>query len=184
MDILILGSTLLTELVVENIKKEHNLVGYVPSSRPTVKGKVRLPEASIDTECDIKLSIQYDKIVKETSDSFNLHTGLLPEYGGTNILDHAIKNGAKQQGLTFHQMTDRIDYGPIISKITYPIFEGDSAFDLFERVLKIGPDFTAASLKLLEKIGLKNVGMCEKHEPTIYKRGLFKADERILNYAR
>lgn len=184
MDILILGSTLLTELVVEKIKKEHNLVGYIPSLKPTVEGQIKLPVVDVTIKCDIKLSVQYDKIVKETSNSFNLHTGLLPDYGGTNILDHAIQNGATEQGLTFHKMTDIIDYGPIISKVTYPIFKGDTAFDLFERVLEIGPDFAASSLRLLEKIGVAKSDACQKHEPTIYKRGLFKADERIIKYAR
>jgi len=181
-NILILGSTFLTELVVDKLYDKYNLIGYVPSVNPTKSGKIDLPIVDIDTECDIKLSIQYDKIVTNIDNSFNLHTGLLPEYGGTNILDYAIKNKEKEQGLTFHKMTDKLDYGPIISKVTYPILPEETSFDLYKKVLLLGPSFVEMSLELLEKMSDDEVHMCFKKEPTIYKRGEFKVDKRIKNY--
>ena len=63
--ILILGSTYLTELVINKIKHNYDLVGYVPSIKPTKKGCIDLPLGKMSTYCDIKLSIQYDRIVKE-----------------------------------------------------------------------------------------------------------------------
>tara|TARA_R100001509_G_scaffold41771_1_gene22409 strand:+ start:50 stop:613 length:564 start_codon:yes stop_codon:yes gene_type:complete len=182
--ILILGSTYLTELVVDKIKHKYKLVGYVPSINPTRGGNIDLPQVDINTDCDIKLSIQYDKIVKNTDNCFNVHTGLLPEYGGTNILDYTIKNKEIEQGLTFHKMTKDLDFGPIISKITYPVFKEDTAFNLYKRVLTVGPSFVEASLKLLEEIPTDNINKCYKSKPTIYKRGEFKTDKRIKNYDR
>ena len=64
--VLILGSTLLTELVVNKLKDKYELVGYVPSVNPTREGKIDLPIVDMDTDCDIKLSVQYDKIIKDT----------------------------------------------------------------------------------------------------------------------
>ena len=136
-NILILGSTFLTELVVRKLKGEYNLIGYVPSINPTKSGNINLPLVDIDIECDIKLSIQYDKIIKDTDKCYNVHTGLLPNYGGTNILDYTIRNGEFEQGLTFHKMTENLDYGPIISKITYPVFKKESAYDLYKRILDV-----------------------------------------------
>lgn len=177
--ILILGSTYLTELVVNKIKDSYNLIGYVPSVNPTREGKIDLPVLSIDSECDIKLSVQYDKIIKDTKNCYNVHTGLLPEYGGTNILDYTLRNQEYEQGLTFHKMTKDLDFGPIISKITYPVFGDDTAFDLYKRVLAVGPSFVESSLNLLQSLNLTEVNECFTAKPTLYKRGEFEADKRI-----
>jgi len=176
-DILILGSTYLTELCVEELKKHYNVVGYVPSVNATREGIIDLPQVDIDTNCDIKLSIQYDVIIKNTEKCFNVHTGLLPEYGGTNVLDYAILNKAREQGLTLHKVTDKLDYGPIISKITYPILEGDTSYDLYKRLVEVGPHFVLSGLKLLEKMKEEDIDKCYKIKPTLYKRGEFKIGE-------
>jgi len=182
--ILILGSTYLTELVVNELKDKYELIGYVPSVKPTREGNIDLPIVDFDTDCDIKLSVQYDKIITDTYKCFNVHTGLLPKYGGTNILDYTIKNGEYEQGLTLHKMTERLDYGPIISKITYPVFKEDKAFDLYQRLLKVGPNFVLSSLKLLEELDEMEIDKCKMIKPTLYKRGEFRVDDRIKNYDR
>ena len=170
-NILILGSTLLTELTIKRIRPYYNLVGYVPSENPTIKGKINLPVVDIDAECDIKLSIQYDKMVKDTSNCYNVHTGLLPEYGGTNILSYTIKNKEREQGLTFHKMSDDFDYGPIISKVTYPVYEDDTMVDLYDRITKCFPSFVLSGLKLLESLDEHQVNNSYKEKPRVFKRG-------------
>ena len=177
--ILILGSTLLTEKVVDVLGLYYNLVGYVPSKNPTKSGKIPLPETSLDAECDIKLSIQYDKIVSNTKNCFNLHTGLLPEYGGTNLLDYTLLNKEEEQGLTFHKMTEKLDYGPIISKTSYCVLPDDKVVDLYTRILLIAPSFALSSLKLLSLLSEKQVNECPKKIPTLYKRGEFKISKEL-----
>ena len=181
--ILILGSTTLTELCIDKIKDYYNLVGFVPTVNPTKAGNINLPRVELDEPCDIKLSIQYDKIIKDTTNSYNLHTGLLPQYGGTNVLDYAIENKSFEQGLTFHKMTEVLDYGPIISKITYPIFPEEKAVNLYHRVLTIAPDFLLSSLGLLEGLSEEQVNLCHKEQPTIYKRGEFEASQEMEEYS-
>ena len=173
-NILILGNTLLTEKVVDFLSKNYNLVGYIPSKNPTIKGNINLPIKDINTECDIKLSIQYDQIIKDPINSFNVHTGLLPSYGGTNILDYTLLNKEYEQGLTFHKMTNDLDYGPIINKITYPVLFNDKVIDLYQRILLIGPYFVQSSLELLKNLSKEQVKSCFKIKPTLYKRGKFK----------
>ena len=181
-NILILGSTLLTELCVNRIKESYKLVGFIPSRNPTKQGRIDLPEVDINEPCDIKLSIQYDRMIKEVNNSFNLHTGLLPRYGGTNLLDYSLKNQEVEQGLTLHKMTDKLDYGPIISKMTYPIFPEEKAVDLYHRALTIAPEFLLSSLGLLESLTENQVDSCHKEEPTIYKRGEFEASQEMKDY--
>lgn len=179
-NILILGSTRLTEATVNLLRNSYHLVGYVPSKNPTVKGDILLPEVSIDSECDIKLSIQYDQKVEDTDNCFNVHTGLLPEYGGTNLLSYTLQNKETEQGLTFHKMTEQLDFGPIISKTSYPVLPTDDVADLYQRVLTVGPTFVLSSLLLLETFSEEQVEACHKETPTMYKRGEFEIPKELL----
>lgn len=52
----------------------------------------------------------------------NFHPGPLPEYGGRNIIYHAIMNGETQFGVTVHEMTENFDDGPIIYKEMFDIY--------------------------------------------------------------
>jgi hypothetical protein len=164
MRILILGSTYLTEKCVNRLKRDgFELVGHIPSSNPTFPGNVDLPIVDETVPHDIKLSIQYDKKLDDISNAYNLHTGLLPDYGGCSILYHTIKNGEDEQGLTFHKMGENFDEGPIISKMTYPVREGDSVSDLYLRMVAIAPKFLSNALSLVKVEG-------NTIPPKLYKR--------------
>lgn len=164
MKILIYGNTYLTELCVNQLLKDgYNLVGYIPSENPTFKGKINLPIVEETIDHDIKLSIQYDKKLITVKDAYNLHTGLLPNYGGCSILYHTIKNGETEQGLTFHKMGESFDEGAIISKITYPVLPTDKVADLYIRMCTIAPKFLLNALQILNIEG-------EVKKPTLYKR--------------
>lgn len=165
MRILIYGSTYLTELCVNQLIKDgYNLIGYIPSENPTFKGNINLPIVDETIDHDIKLSIQYDKKLITTNDAYNLHTGLLPEYGGCSILYHTIKNREQEQGLTLHKMTENFDEGGIISKMTYPVLLEDTVADLYMRMCMIAPKFISNALRLLPTVG-------KSSKPALYKKG-------------
>lgn len=169
--ILILGSTYLTELAVNRLlDRGYNLIGYVPSKRAVVSGIMPLPEMNINTKCDMLLSIQYDLLVNNPKNAYNLHTGLLPDYGGLDILRHTLQNNEYEQGLTFHKMSERYDDGPIISKITYPVFKHDTAQSLYERQCEVVPDFILSCMSLLASLDTEEVDNCHRHKPRILKR--------------
>ena len=182
--ILIYGSAHLTKVTCDLLENHYELVGHIPSKNPVIGSEMTLPIVDESVEHDIKLSLQYNRRLLNLENAFNVHTGILPEWGGTDILYHTLKEDSKEQGLTFHKMTKDLDFGPIISKITYPVFKEDTAFNLYKRVLTVGPSFVEASLKLLEEIPTDNINKCYKSKPTIYKRGEFKTDKRIKNYDR
>ncbi len=174
MRILIFGSTYLSAITTELLRKDgrYELVGHVPNKkRLTIPGKMPIPVVAEDTECDIILSLQYDRIIKNTNISFNVHPGLLPEYGGVDILYHTYKNKDHtfEQGLTFHKITEALDYGPIISKVTYPVFPEDTIEDLYERSAAIFPNFVLSSLRLLEAIPWDKLAECHSVKPNVYK---------------
>lgn len=169
--ILILGSTYLTQLVVQRLlNTKYELVGYVPSRRTPIDGNIPLPEVSIESDCDIILSVQYDRYIENPQNIYNLHTGLLPDYGGLDILRHTIEENVKEQGVTFHKMTDKYDYGPIISKITYPVFENDTIKSLYKRQCSVVPDFVISCLTLLENMNEEDINKCNTEEPRLMDR--------------
>jgi len=52
---------------------------------------------------------------------YNYHPAPLPEYKGISIYADAIKNKAKEWGVTLHRMTEKIDEGEIIDEIRFKI---------------------------------------------------------------
>lgn len=184
-NILIYGSTFLTGKVCAHLieKEKHiHLVGYIPNTKePTVPGVMPIDKTSETVPHDIKISIQYDAKIVAIENSYNVHTGLLPLWGGSDILYHTLKRKARMQGLTFHKMSERFDYGPIVSKITYPVFPEDTILDLYERLALICPYFVASSIRLLQSIGIQKSNQCIKKKPTFYRRGNI-APEDIAEY--
>ncbi len=172
MRILLLGSTVLSACVEASLPE---VVGHIPSTRPAFPGKMKSPVVSETMPHDIKLSVQYDRRLEDTRNAYNLHTGLLPDYGGTGILHHTIENNAREQGLTFHMMTSRLDSGPILSKITYPVLPSDGIVELYRRLMAIAPPFVRSSLALLPLVDLSLV---EAKKARLYKRADIKNVDR------
>ncbi len=176
-NILIYGSAHLTQEACKVLKSHYNLVGHIPSVNPVIAGKMDLPVVDDSIEHDIKLSIQYNRKIKDVEKSFNIHTGLLPSWGGVDILYHTIKSKKQlknhffEQGITFHKMTEKFDHGAIISKVTYPVIEQDTMETLYDKVLACLPAFALSSLKLLETIKEEDINKFQISCPKIYKRG-------------
>ena len=170
--ILIYGSSSLAEKTISVLEKEYELVGHVPSENPVIAGKVNLPVVDESVDHDIKLSLQYNKRINNIENAFNVHTGLLPMYGGVDILYHTLKSfGVYEQGITFHKMSRDFDYGQIISKVTYPACSRDTVLDLYKRLDAICPNFVLSSLKLLEILSEDDINKCYAEKPRIFKRG-------------
>ena len=178
--ILIYGSSSLTRDTVNLLKNHYDLVGHIPSKSPSIAGNIDLPIVDDSVEHDIKLSIQFDQKLTDTNRSYNVHTGLLPMWGGTDILYHTLKEGAIEQGLTFHKMSSDYDYGPIVSKQTYPVTSDDSMVTLFDRMHTCCPEFTLASLRLLESLTEEQVARLPRARPRLFKRGMIQVEDLEL----
>lgn len=170
--ILIYGSSYLTELVIDKVRRTHEIVGYVPcKSKPTVPGSnIRAPLYDGTTPYDIAISIQYDRKIPVDGKTFNLHTGLLPEYGGRDILRHTLNENQSEQGLTFHVIDEEYDSGNIISKITYPVLADDTEKDLYQRQCLIAPGFMVSCLQLLRVMDEEQVERCHSYPPRLLDR--------------
>ncbi|MFG6334316.1 MAG: hypothetical protein K1W20_02395 [Lachnospiraceae bacterium] len=61
----------------------------------------------------------------------NLHLAKLPEYQGNFTYNHAILNGEKSYGITFHWMSARVDKGDCIFTKEFSIRDDDTAYSLY-----------------------------------------------------
>ena len=65
----------------------------------------------------------------------NIHPSLLPAFPGLHTHQRAIDAGCRFGGVTVHQVTAELDYGPILDQAVVPILPGDTADALAARVL-------------------------------------------------
>jgi methionyl-tRNA formyltransferase len=109
-------------------------------------------------ETDLALSVFYDKIIKEwfikkCGRILNLHNSPLPKYRGVSPINWALKNGERFHGVTIHEITPRIDDGPIYSQVLYSIYpEVDEVRDVYTRALEYGWTLFTQTMPLLHKI--------------------------------
>lgn len=169
MRVLIYGSSYVTALVERELSKTHEIVGHVPCASPAFPGQMLSPETRDDSDYDLALSVMYDRKVKRLDRAYNLHPGLLPRWGGCNILYHTIAEGANEQGMTFHQMTADWDRGGIVLRSSYPVFPHDRIVDLFERNCLIAPQLAVAGIALTAQT---NHRAGPSRKPVYYPRSL------------
>lgn len=64
----------------------------------------------------------------------NIHPSLLPKYQGLATHQRAIDAGDTEHGCSVHFVTEQLDGGPVILQAKVPIFPGDDASVVAERV--------------------------------------------------
>lgn len=160
MNVVLLGKGDLAIKVAEWFKKNHNLVLVVPD-QPEPKWTSSLTKWCIENNVDyiesgnhldiknldgvdLVMSVFYGKIIKgdfinKTKNIINLHNAPLPKYRGVRPINWALKNNEKFHGVTIHKITPGIDDGPILGKVTYPIFpEIEEVRDVYNKSLDYG----------------------------------------------
>ncbi|WP_129115191.1 bifunctional phosphoribosylaminoimidazolecarboxamide formyltransferase/IMP cyclohydrolase [Halegenticoccus tardaugens] len=74
--------------------------------------------------------------------TLNVHPSLLPAFPGTDAHEQVLDAGVRMTGCTVHVVTEEVDAGPIVTQEAVPVYEGDDAEALKERVLHEA-EFTA-----------------------------------------
>ena len=65
----------------------------------------------------------------------NIHPSLLPKYKGLHTHARALEAGDPEHGCTVHEVTPRLDDGPILGQARVPVQPGDTPDSLAARVL-------------------------------------------------
>ncbi|MEK7789210.1 MAG: methionyl-tRNA formyltransferase, partial [Planctomycetota bacterium] len=80
----------------------------------------------------------------------NIHASLLPKLRGAAPINWAIIRGERITGVTSVVMTAKMDAGDIIAQKTTPIFPGENARELEERLASMGATLLIDTLKSIE----------------------------------
>lgn len=75
----------------------------------------------------------------------NAHLGLLPENPGREPVAAVLKRGEKITGVTLHRMTEKVDGGPIIDRMTVST-GGGVPVDLYGRLASLAGEILAKNL--------------------------------------
>ncbi|MCW1955879.1 MAG: phosphoribosylglycinamide formyltransferase [Roseobacter sp.] len=65
----------------------------------------------------------------------NIHPSLLPKYKGLHTHQRALDAGDSEAGCTVHEVTAKLDDGPVLGQARVPVLAGDTAETLAARVL-------------------------------------------------
>ncbi|MEM9576245.1 MAG: phosphoribosylglycinamide formyltransferase [Pseudomonadota bacterium] len=66
----------------------------------------------------------------------NIHPSLLPKYKGLHTHRRVLEAGDAEHGCTLHEVTARLDDGPILGQARVPVLPGDTEESLAARVLE------------------------------------------------
>lgn len=91
-------------------------------------------------DVDFLIVVAYGKILPKwllelpSVSSINIHFSLLPKYRGASPIQSALLNGDKETGITFIEMSEKLDSGNIISTEKTKIFMDDNKVKLETRL--------------------------------------------------
>jgi methionyl-tRNA formyltransferase len=102
--------------------------------------------------------------------TFNLHASLLPNYRGAAPINWSIINGESKTGVTTFYIDDKIDTGAMILSAEIGIDPDENAGQLHDKLMVLGSQTVADTLKLIET-GQVNPTIQEEHSEikTAYK---------------
>lgn len=81
----------------------------------------------------------------------NVHGSLLPRWRGAAPIQRAIEAGDTMSGVTIMQMDSGLDTGDMLLTSECPIFPGDTAGQLHDRLGEIGPTALLDTLTMIEQ---------------------------------
>jgi methionyl-tRNA formyltransferase len=111
-------------------------------------------------EADAAISWLYSQIIKSEDltnypkGMLNMHGGRIPEYRGANVLQWQIINGEKELGITWHEIVEAVDAGPIWAESTIPIAGEATALAIREAMIREGINLFATAWQRATKGGV------------------------------
>jgi methionyl-tRNA formyltransferase len=126
----------LHESEVAKTAAQFNLKVFKPESINEVDFKASIQCLNID----LIVVVAYGKLIPNWLLSFpkimclNIHFSLLPKYRGASPIQSSLLNGDSETGISFMQMTERLDEGGLISSKSISIEDVDNKISVEERL--------------------------------------------------
>ncbi len=106
----------------------------------------------------------------------NMHSSLLPKHRGPNPFSAVIIAGEEESGVTFHQIDEGIDTGPILEQYRFQLRKQDTAVDVHQRACALAGLHVA---EVMDSIELKGMYGRPQDPGGMYDKRLQKADSYI-----
>ena len=129
----------LNESPVSLLANSYNLELFKPEKLNEEDFKEKIKKLKID----FLIVVAYGKILpnwllrKPEVSSINIHFSLLPKYRGASPIQSALLNGDEETGITFIEMSEKLDSGNIISIEKTKIFQDDNKPKLENRLTQL-----------------------------------------------
>ena len=107
----------------------------------------------------------------------NTHSSLLPKHRGPNPFAAVIMAGEEESGVTFHQIDEGIDTGPILEQYRFDIRPQDTAIEVYQRSCSIAGLHIVEVMDRIEKRGI--YGQPQDNAAATYDKKLEKSDSYI-----
>ncbi|MDD4110274.1 MAG: methionyl-tRNA formyltransferase [Clostridia bacterium] len=111
----------------------------------------------------------------------NLHPSLLPKHRGPSPVITPILNGEKETGVTIMRIEKGIDSGDIILQEKAPIFENETAGELWERLTTMGSNMLIEAIKQIENNQTKEIK--QDHSQATFTR-MFKKEDAKIDFSK
>ncbi|MFB6129316.1 MAG: bifunctional phosphoribosylaminoimidazolecarboxamide formyltransferase/IMP cyclohydrolase [Salinigranum sp.] len=96
----------------------------------------RLDAYEFDLVClDGYMRVLTSEFIDAAPTTLNVHPSLLPSFPGMDAHEQVLDAGVRMTGCTVHVVTEEVDGGPILTQEAVPVYEGDDAAALKDRVL-------------------------------------------------
>lgn len=148
----------LTPPPVKRLALEHNIPVLQPPKLKNNKEAIELLEG---LNADLFIVVAYGHILPPEVlripryGSINIHGSLLPKYRGASPIEEALQSGDTETGLTFIQMENRLDAGPVLHVERIEIAPEDTALTLREKMSIRAAQILPAVLRdILEEVAI------------------------------
>lgn len=96
--------------------------------------------------CSYSRLVPFEVLQSARFGGVNIHYALLPRNRGKHPVQWAIMNGEKSTGVTLHEMSSKIDHGPIIDQDSTPIYLEDTWRTVTSRLDRLAVEIIGRNL--------------------------------------
>lgn len=132
---------------------------------------------------DIFITMAYGQIIPEKilslakKGSYNIHGSLLPKYRGASPIQYALINGDKETGITFMEMSKKMDSGDMIFQEVIPINEEDNYDSILKKMSEVSSTKISSWIEKIIKNDYKKIKQDDSY--ATYCPKITKNDEKL-----
>jgi len=170
----------LTPSPIKTLGLQNNIRIFQPES---LKNNRQLIDEMAALTPDLLIVVAYGQIIPQAIldiskyGNINVHPSLLPLYRGASPIQSAILNGEQETGVTIMLMDEKMDHGPILNQIKYPLTGEETNESLHQELAKIGVPLLLQTIT--DFLGGQLTPIEQDHNQATFCKSISKEDAKI-----